>query len=219
MQAMNFLLLEVLCGFEIDTVNAMLKEGFIFYILYLTYLLFGSLTIMNMLIGVLCEVVSSVAEVERDKIFNQEVDTQIEALTKALDEDGNGVITFEEFQQVMQEDIIWQLNDIGVDVVAFADFASFIFHDSDHITHHEFGQMVAQFRGYKAATVKDLADVRKYVSLEMALLEGRIEAIHRQAMNNHMAINANKVAIRSNTDRVSTISLALPTPTPAAMGH
>merc|ERR1719424_1135108 len=62
--AMNTLMVQVLCGFDADFMNEMLSAGIVYYILFVAYCLLGSLTIMNMLIGILCEVVGAVADAE-----------------------------------------------------------------------------------------------------------------------------------------------------------
>lgn len=73
-----------------------------------------------------------------------------------------------EFDGVMDSsELMHDLQDLGVDVAAFIDYAHFEFRDKDELTVAEFLEMVIQFRGSKAATVKDVVDMRKFVSMEL----------------------------------------------------
>lgn len=174
--ACNFLLVQVVTGFDADFIDAMLTKGFIYYFLFLVYLLFASMTIMNMLIGVLCEVVSGVAQDEKEDAFLKEVEMQVQSMVRRLDADGDQSVTIHEFDGVMDSsEIMHDLQDLGVDVVAFVDFAHFVFRDKDELTVSEFLEMVLQFRGSKAATVKDVVDMRKFVSMELEHLEARMK--------------------------------------------
>merc|ERR1711865_978371 len=137
---------------------------------------FASLTIMNMLIGVLCEVVSGVAQMEKEEAFLKEVEMQVQAMVARLDADGDQSVSIHEFDGVMDSsELMHALQDLGVDVVAFVDFAHFVFRDKDELSVAEFLEMVIQFRGSKAATVKDVVDMRKFVSMELEHLEARMK--------------------------------------------
>ncbi|CAE7538440.1 CACNA1H, partial [Symbiodinium necroappetens] len=71
-QAMNFLLLQTLAGADVIVINKLLAAGWTYYLLYLSFVFMGSLTLMNMLIGVLCEVVGVVAQIEEERAFHDE---------------------------------------------------------------------------------------------------------------------------------------------------
>merc|ERR1711974_407662 len=72
--SMNFLLVQVLCGFDSDSFAKMMSAGLPYYLLFVLYQIMSSLTLMNMLIGVLCDVVSTVADVEKEESFTREVE-------------------------------------------------------------------------------------------------------------------------------------------------
>jgi len=175
-QAMNFLLMQVVCGFDEDAIMLMLAAGWIYYTLFLAFLLFGSLTLMNMLIGILCEVVSQVALVENEEMFLKEVEFQVGSVTATLDSDGSNTIDKIEFDQLTETPALMQnLQELGVDIVAFVDFANYIYNDHDELSFSAFLDTVVQFRGSKAATVKDVVDMRKFVSMELSSLEARLD--------------------------------------------
>jgi len=175
-QAMNFLLLQVLAGFDADVITGMLSAGFAYYALFLLYVLVASLTLMNMLIGVLCDVVSGVARDEKKDVLLKEIEMSIDGIIKSLDTDNDAMISKEEFQELFQSPLLVQkLDDLGVDVLAFVDFAHFVFNDCELVNFASFFKMLTQFHGDKAATVKDIVDVRKFVSMEFSVFMSQLE--------------------------------------------
>jgi hypothetical protein len=175
-QSMNFLLLQVLCGFDAAFIDSLLTVGFVYYALFLVFLLLASLTIMNMLIGILCDVVATVADVEKDEAFNRDLDSQVMDLARTLDKSGSGTIFRDEFDEVTRNPALAQsLDELGVDVVSISDYAHFIFSQCEELSHQDFVMMVSQFRGCKGATVKDMMDMRKYVALELHYVKENLD--------------------------------------------
>jgi len=155
----------------------------------LSFILIASLGVMNMLVGVLCEIVSVVSSVEteeltvtyvRSKILDMlrtgGVDTGVELRTIRI---SKGVfqylISTPETVRIMQE--------IGVDVFGLVDFSDFIFRSGTDLTFEDFMELVLQLRGTNSSTVKDIVDMRRYVMTEMVQLgvdiEGSFEEVHR----------------------------------------
>lgn len=134
---------------------------------------FAGLAIQNMLIGVLCEVVSGVGIEERANLKRQEVE---EKLNIAVAKMGckNGTVTKDNFMEIFnnsndEHSIARLFGDVGVDLIGLLDFSDFIFHDEllgegeKELTFNEFVDVVMQLRGDKEATVKDMVDLRKYL--------------------------------------------------------
>jgi len=167
MSAMNFMLTQVLCGFDTEIFDELLSVGVSFYVLWLAFVVLAQFTIMNMLIGILCDVVNGAAESQKEAAVMEDMEQQI----LQLDLDATGEITPEELHQAISNDnIVRRLDQLGVDVSALVDFAKFVMADAGSIPVAEFVEMVAQFRGNKGATVKDIVDLRKFVSMEVLSL-------------------------------------------------
>ncbi|CAE7261817.1 Scn11a [Symbiodinium sp. CCMP2456] len=103
-QAMNFLLLQTLAGADVIVINKLLAAGWTYYLLYLAFVFMGSLTLMNMLIGVLCEVVGVVAQIEEERAFHDEAQLYIANFVNVLDIDGDQKLSKLEFLQLMERD-------------------------------------------------------------------------------------------------------------------
>jgi len=163
----------LMCGTLMDNIGEPLKQlgdlSFFFAALYLLFVLLATITVMNMLIGVLCEVVSTVAAVERETLNVTFVRSRLRKVLLLLDEDGSGSVSKEEFTKVLESrEAVEALNEVGVDVEGLADFSEFIFSDEDggsepkDLTFIEFMHVVLQFRGSNSATVKDVVELHKF---------------------------------------------------------
>merc|ERR1719162_1275323 len=63
-----------------EFIGSMLEAGPVFFVLVILYLLLASCTVMNMLIGVLCEVVSVVAKVEQEEAQIKDLEDQVKGI-------------------------------------------------------------------------------------------------------------------------------------------
>jgi hypothetical protein len=63
------------------------------------YIALASLTVMNMLIGVLCEVISAVAEEEKESMMIDKVKEKFSSIVEELDRNKDGVLSWEEFKK------------------------------------------------------------------------------------------------------------------------
>ncbi|CAE6973476.1 Scn11a [Symbiodinium natans] len=182
-QAMNFLLLQTLAGADVNVINKLLAAGWTYYILYLTFVFMGSLTLMNMLIGVLCEVVGVVAQIEEERAFHDEAQSYIANFVDVLDMDGDHKLSKVEFLQLMERDpdLLRGLQAFGIDVVAFCDNAIALFSDTDNMEVGDFVELVTQFRSQKQTTVKDLVDMRKFISMQLRHLAEEVRGRYGHA--------------------------------------
>eukprot|EP00747_Dinoflagellata_sp_TGD_P050196 gnl/TRDRNA2_/TRDRNA2_146616_c1_seq1.p1 gnl/TRDRNA2_/TRDRNA2_146616_c1~~gnl/TRDRNA2_/TRDRNA2_146616_c1_seq1.p1 ORF type:complete len:244 (+),score=52.46 gnl/TRDRNA2_/TRDRNA2_146616_c1_seq1:22-732(+) len=166
----------------------MAKESWIFPFIFLLFVMFGALTVLNMLIGILCEVVSAVAAAEKEEMTVHFVETKLREVVTSLDENGDMRICKEEFMQVLENPIAARaLREVGVDAVELVDYADFIFSKDSGVDEEEdesdqayvgsradgnamrlsFEDLMCillQFRGSATATVKDIVDLRKFLN-------------------------------------------------------
>merc|ERR1719335_527190 len=104
----------------------------IWYLLPIAFIFvaLAALTVMNMLIGVLCEVVSAVAESERAEMRAETLTMNLTDIMKNLDSNGNNMICYAEFVNIIQSTrAIQVLDEVGVDACKLMDFADLFFHN------------------------------------------------------------------------------------------
>lgn len=164
------------------------------------FILAAALTVMNMLVGVLCEVVSAVAASEREEIALSFVKTKVEQIFNEMgvDADKNGKISKEEFVHIIQnQQAARAIHDLGVDVVGLVDFAEVFFSaDTDdelyvkELSFTEFMEAVVALRGSNSATVKDIMDLRKALLTAMAKQEKQVLELRNTTMRQQRVLSS-----------------------------
>merc|ERR1711933_451370 len=158
------------------------KGGNLFNYVFIIFFLFvASYTVLNMLIGVICEVISEVAHREKEEILQQDLRAKIRNVTKLLSpyfpEEDEDELTLDLEKEVMVSREIYEriledpeaaqtLAEVGVDVLALADMSDYVFPQSGQIELTDFLQLILQFRGSNTATVKDMVEMRKILMEE-----------------------------------------------------
>jgi len=164
-------------------------------VLFLVFIFIGfsALTIMNMLIGVLCEVISAVAARENEEIKATTVGERMTAVVQELDKDSNGSISNVEFKQIMQmPQALRSLEDVDVDPEGLVDFADLFFLDEKghptEIPFEKFMEMVLDLRATNTACLKDLMTFWKQLKqkieehvLEQTMVRERTDAIDQRS--------------------------------------
>lgn len=152
------------------------------------FVVLASMTVMNMLIGVLCEVISAVAEEEKEGMITEKVYDKFGAIVKKLDGDGDNELSWNEFQVIMDDsDALQALNSVNVDPIGMVDVAEdFFFEEGEekHMTFDQFMEMVLDLRGGQQATLKDILSLgkrfnKKFVELKHAVenIDNKLEVI------------------------------------------
>lgn len=171
------------------------NEGAVYWILFLAYILLASLTVMNMLIGVLCEVVSAVAATENEQMTVLFVKSKMQELVQqsGIDEDNDGEISKTEFVKILENvEATRTLAEVGVDPVGLVDFADFIFEDDSlddgerrherRLSFEDFMGVILELRGSNNATVKDIVDLRKFIRTTAMQTNARLARLEANCM-------------------------------------
>ncbi|CAJ1357249.1 unnamed protein product, partial [Effrenium voratum] len=176
--ATNFLLMQTLCGFDANYITGMLHEDAVSFFILLTYQLLGSLTLMNMLTGVMVDVVGTTAQLEQEEQSLRTLKRDIADVVTLTDENQDRTVTAVEFTHMIQNPIaVKKLYEGGVNVLALVDYADFVFRDTAELSLEDFVETVLQFRGQSPATVKDVVDLRVMVTKEMARLDKAVASV------------------------------------------
>jgi hypothetical protein len=107
-----------LCDNIIDIMGNLLASedaGLPYVGLMFLFLLLSSFTVLNMLIGVLCEVVTETGEIEAENAMVQQIQEEITAVFETIDKNGDGTVSKDEFEQMKNNDIVIDaLDRVGV---------------------------------------------------------------------------------------------------------
>jgi voltage-gated sodium channel len=180
--------LEVVCnllGGKLVSPDPAMKPGSpVILLVFFVFVAMAALMVMNMLIGVLCEVVSAVASIEKEEMLVSFVRSRMQAVVQSLDENGDLMISKKEFAQILvSEPALVVLNEIGVDPVGLVDLSDFIFDDGDgnelQLSFSDFMEVIMEMRNSQCATVKDIMNLIKIVRGEMRKLEQRLCGLSR----------------------------------------
>jgi len=131
-----------------------------------------NLTLMNLLVGILVQVVSVVAVAEKEHMTVTLVKSQLQESFSELDPEGRHELTQDTFCKLLASREVTQvLTDVGIDVFAVLDLADAFFDGEDRICFSVFIEKILQLRGGNQATVKDMVDMRKFVMHEILSME------------------------------------------------
>jgi hypothetical protein len=127
------------------------------FICLLFFVLLAAMTVMNMLIGVLCEVVTAVAAAEKEEAAIRLVKETVLVMLKTLDEDGSGEISREEINQVFGNDTALEvLESLKVDVRHFVDHLDMYYEEAEDLTIPQIMDLILMLRGDRSLCMKDL---------------------------------------------------------------
>jgi len=155
-----------------DVSAAVIEESWLGMVMLSTCILFTTITMMNTLIGVLCEAISAVADKERMSIQVAIVEATLRAILEEGDTDHDGSISQEEFFKLIESrSAVLALEDIGIDVVGLAETAHYFFEEhhtegtelSMRLPFDDFMQLLLELRGSNKATVKDIVGLKKHM--------------------------------------------------------
>jgi len=135
-------------------------------LLLVVFIVLGTLVVMNMLIGLMCEGVSAVAAAEKEDLAMMRLNKNMQKLIARVDEDSDGTISRAEISSMLHNaDACDILQEVGVPVQGFVDVADFyIFGTRDSVSIREFSHQIWQLRDGNAATVRDVVELRRFVT-------------------------------------------------------
>eukprot|EP00929_Paragymnodinium_shiwhaense_P056748 TRINITY_DN2840_c0_g1_i1.p1 TRINITY_DN2840_c0_g1~~TRINITY_DN2840_c0_g1_i1.p1 ORF type:complete len:734 (+),score=151.16 TRINITY_DN2840_c0_g1_i1:201-2402(+) len=207
----------LISGTFLDNIGAVCNDlgeqgGLSMQFIMFLFILMSALTVMNMLIGVLCEVVSAVAATEKEDMLMTFIQSKMREIVAEIDENGDCTISKEEFEKViLKPEAIAALVEVGVDPMGLVDFADYIFEDAGDVdglerdlSLDEFLDVILQFRGSNASTVKDMIDMRAFLNDRFKILEDRLTGL--KPLRNSIAPGAKGLDRTTSTDGISSTS-------------
>lgn len=149
-------------------------------IMFGVFVLLSALTVMNMLIGVLCQVVLDVSAEEEENNVKAQMAKSLLVMLEDLDDDKSGQLSKTEVQDVISEPLaISIMKDIQVDTNHLLDLTEMLYPDeSSTLPIPTFMNILLQLRGKRPVTMNDLAKANNFM---MWAMETQLTA-HRNLM-------------------------------------
>mmetsp|Transcript_25702 Transcript_25702/g.59931 ORF Transcript_25702/g.59931 Transcript_25702/m.59931 type:complete len:939 (+) Transcript_25702:125-2941(+) len=193
-------MISLLChGTLLDNVTLVMQDlrqqaSLALAMVFLLYIFLSSFTVLNMLIGILCQVVAQVFQSEQDAAEVAYLKTHLTGILECYDKNGDRTINRDEFDLLMENPELHEcLRKFGTDVNGLVSLADVLFtdtmgsgaltgnqcHDSD--TKHralgfkEFLHVILRLRGEKRASVTDIVELREYVRRRQDHMEGLLQ--------------------------------------------
>lgn len=168
---------------DMAKLNTILATG-----VFMTFILLSAMTVMNMLIGVLCEVVSTVAQGERDEACIQLMKDSILVELKKCDADGDDTISKGELREIMKnKEALRVLRSLAVDDDCIHELQQMLFYNKSEdasVPIQKVMELLLAYRGDQATTVKHLVDAqaftRWYVNHHLTLHHKEVRSGLRQ---------------------------------------
>jgi hypothetical protein len=182
------------------TMKLIAAERPVAIMLFAVFVFLTALTVMNMLIGVLCDVVNRITVEEKELDARRQIKGTLLVMLEGLDIDGSGTLTKKELQEVLHDPVaVGHLNELQVDVQHLLHVTEMLYdHDDDtegaiaipisYILH-----VVLSFRGTRSLTMHDLSKGYNYMNWamkqELAKLEVPMKAWIENAINESTSRN------------------------------
>jgi len=155
-----------------DFMDAIRAENSMILFVVFIFICLSALTVMNMLVGILCEVISSVAETEKELFLAEKCRSVMKEIVVNLDQDYSGSISLKEMKDILvTPGAINALQEIGVDPLGMIDFAEMFFWDEAgkpvDLSFERFMELVLDLRSSNNATLKDIMNLGKQFNAKL----------------------------------------------------
>jgi len=145
------------------------------------YVALASMTVMNMLIGVLCEVISAVAAEETESMMVDKVHEKFGAIVTQLDDNNDGTICWDEFKDMLDmPEALEALKSVNVNPESMIDVAEDVFFEDGEavaVPFDDFMGMVLDLRGGQQATVEHVFGLGKRFTQKFMNVADRMETL------------------------------------------
>lgn len=156
-----------------EVMDAVKAESVLCAMAFALVIIFSALTMMNMLVGVMCDVIGNVTSKEKEEMQVASVKRELHELLEGMNRD-DGYISKEEFADLLLSPrATTALAGLGVDVLSLVDAADLLFQSDEHgqqfdkrLDFDVFMDAVLQLRGANTATVRDITNLRNYIHMQ-----------------------------------------------------
>ncbi|CAK8988099.1 Cation channel sperm-associated protein 1 (CatSper1), partial [Durusdinium trenchii] len=182
-QSMFTLFFNGLFGFDLPSIATVIfADNTMLAIVFCLYLVCAPLTMMNLLVAVLVEVVGVLAIAEQEMVQTQYEWDQMRIALSELGEDDN--ITIDQFKKLLDKrEALMGMRALGIDVIAMLETPQLIFGETPSLTFAEFTEIILALRDSNTATVRDINTLAKRIISEIQGTVGQLNSKIKEKSN------------------------------------
>mmetsp|Transcript_69266 Transcript_69266/g.150761 ORF Transcript_69266/g.150761 Transcript_69266/m.150761 type:complete len:564 (+) Transcript_69266:124-1815(+) len=159
-----------------DTIRA--SGNYMMLLCFIVYILLNSFTMMNMLVGILVEVVGSTAEGEKNRMLEENVRESIRTIFGKMDQDGSGVISRNEFlKNARHRTVMKALEELNIKDKEFETYVEIMFEegkDDEGIAFDKLLNTILRLRPGTAVSALDFAAFKQLVTNSHGVMKERV---------------------------------------------
>ncbi|CAJ1408356.1 unnamed protein product [Effrenium voratum] len=177
-QSMFTLFFNGIFGFDLPKIaTAVFADNVPLGIVFCLYLVFAPLTMMNLLVAVLVEVVGVLATAEQEMVNSQYEHEQMEFACRQLDENSDESISMDEFAKLLDKrQALLAMRGLGIDVLAMMETPELIFGKAGKLTFQDFIEIILALRDTNTATVRDINSLARRIIAEIQGTVGQLNS-------------------------------------------
>lgn len=178
-----------------DLVKAIREDSIMMLVALFIFILIAAFTVLNMLIGILCDVVSSTERKEKQRRKVEEVRDVLSTVFEGIDKDGSGKVSNKEFEVLCEDEQVLVLleNKLGIDRSQLEQLKALLFTTSEkrqkELSFEDFLKHLIRMRPQELASPMDVQQFRKVlreqertVMKSLSNLRDKTEAASEMAM-------------------------------------
>jgi len=166
-------------------------RSYICFCLFFICVLFSAVTLMNMLIGMMCEVVSKTTSKKKEDHAIQALKQSVLVQLQKFDRNGNNMISFDELDHVLSDDATLKIFDqFGIDMDYVEQFANMLFDTPTGETSiHKLMDLMLAARKDLPVSLKHLSESMYYSTWSLTTIlresENRLVAFMKETLESH----------------------------------
>jgi len=165
-----------LFGFDLPRLaTTIFADNVALSIVFCLYLVCAPLTMLNLLVAVLVEVVGVLAVAEQEMVQTQYEWDQMRLALGELSDDDN--ISVEQFKKLLdRREALVMMRALGIDVIAMLETPQLIFGQATSLTFQDFIEIILALRDTNTATVRDINTLAKRIISEIQGTVGQLNS-------------------------------------------
>jgi len=168
------------------------KDSIVMLLFFFSFIVLSSFTVLNMLIGILCEVVSATEAGEKHKMKVNAVKEVLTREFKKIDKDGTDTICETEFDQMLEDECALGVmavlqKELDIHKNHLAEMKPLLFGDSNdeesspnEISFNDFLNLLIRLRPGESAGPIDIQEFRKLLREQERAFVGRVSKLQHQ---------------------------------------